>query len=84
MSSQAAPAIELATSTTEIQQCLPVMLQLRPHLHPDSFVERVQTQMTTGYQLAYLQDINVIAVAGFNITSNLACLLSINSIYDTK
>ena len=72
MSSQASPAIELATSTTEIQQCLPLMLQLRSHLYSDSFIDRVQQQMQTGYQLAYLQDINIIAVAGFNITSNLA------------
>ena len=51
------------------------MLQLRRHLHPDSFVSQVREQMQAGYRLAYLQDAqddNIIAVAGFTITTNLA------------
>ena len=72
MSPQAVTKIKLATSAAEIQQCLPVMRQLRPHIQADSFVLQVQQQMQIGYQLAYLQNSQIIAVAGFNITTNLA------------
>ncbi|MEL6928412.1 MAG: GNAT family N-acetyltransferase [Cyanobacteria bacterium J06600_6] len=72
MSNQAAE-IKLATSIADIQRCSPVMLQLRPHLQADVFVRQVQQQMQTGYKLAYLQDTNLVAVAGFNIAINLAC-----------
>lgn len=67
--------IKLATSTTEIEQCFPVMSQLRSHLTADSFVQQVQSQMQTGYQLAYVyddQDDQVVGLAGFNIATNLA------------
>ena len=71
MNPQAAE-IKLANSSAEIKRCFPVILQLRPHLQSDNFVRQVQQQMQAGYQLAYLQDPEITAVAGFNITMNLA------------
>ena len=72
MDFQAATKIELAISATEIQQCFPIMYQLRPHLRADTFVRQVQQQMQAGYQLAYLQNSQMVALAGFNIATNLA------------
>ena len=71
MSSQAS-TIKLANSTTEIKQCFSVMLQLRPHLVASDFVRQVEAQMTVDYQLAYICDREIVGVAGFNITTNLA------------
>jgi GNAT superfamily N-acetyltransferase len=72
MNLQASATIQLAISVAEIEQCFPVMSQLRSHLLADNFVQQVQTQMETGYQLAYIHDQQVVGVAGFNITNNLA------------
>jgi GNAT superfamily N-acetyltransferase len=72
MSSQSAGIIKLATSVVEIEQCFPVMSQLRSHLDADDFVQQVQIQMTSGYQLAYIHDQQIVGVAGFNIANNLA------------
>ncbi len=72
MSSQSAGMIKLATSVVEIEQCFAVMSQLRSHLQADNFVQQVQTQMETGYQLAYIHDEQVVGVAGFNLANNLA------------
>ena len=62
MNSQTSSIIKLATSVAEIEQCFPVMSQLRPHLPADNFVQQVQTQMTTGYQLAYIKDLKDLEV----------------------
>jgi GNAT superfamily N-acetyltransferase len=75
MNPQPSSIIKLATSIVEIEQCFPVMSQLRPHLLADNFTQLVQTQRSTGYQLAYIyddQDDQVVGVAGFNIATNLA------------
>jgi GNAT superfamily N-acetyltransferase len=75
MNPQPSSIIKLATSIVEIEQCFPVMSQLRPHLIADSFAQQVQEQMQTGYHLAYVyddQDDQVAGVAGFNIGNNLA------------
>ena len=72
MSSQAS-TIKLANSTSEIEQCFPLISQLRPHLIADDFVRQVEMQMSAGYQLAYIRDRKiVVGAAGFNITTNLA------------
>jgi GNAT superfamily N-acetyltransferase len=72
MNPQASATIQLAISVAEIEQCFPVMSQLRSHLQADNFVQQVQTQMETGYQLAYIHDEQVVGVAGFEISTNLA------------
>ncbi|MBB3168915.1 GNAT family N-acetyltransferase [Simiduia aestuariiviva] len=64
--------IKLAASDAEIQACLPVMRQLRPHLIADRFVPLVRQMQSEGFQLAMAQAENqVVAVAGFRITTNL-------------
>ena len=72
MNPQPFATIQLAISVAEIEQCFPVMSQLRSHLGTDDFVQQVQAQMETGYQLAYIHDAQVIGVAGFEISTNLA------------
>ena len=63
----------LAKSDDEIRNCYPVMAELRPHVKPDEFLTRVKRQtVTAGYQLAYVIDQEVKAVAGFRISENLA------------
>src|SRR5262245_52475663 len=65
--------IALATEDDEIQSCYPVMVELRPHVQPDEFLERVKRQMEiAGFRLAYLRDGEVKAVAGFRISECLA------------
>ena len=63
----------LAKSDDEIRNCYPVMAELRPHVKPDEFLTRVKRQSeAAGYQLAYVVDQEVKAVAGFRISENLA------------
>lgn len=44
----------------EIEQCFPIMSQLRLHLKVDDFVQQVQAQMVADYQLAYIYDSEVV------------------------
>ena len=65
--------ITLALSEQEILDCYPVMAQLRPHLKRDEFVSTVKRLAeVAGYELAYLTDGEVKAVAGFRISEWLA------------
>jgi GNAT superfamily N-acetyltransferase len=65
--------IQLATSVDQIRSCYTVMAELRPHVKADEFVTRVQRQKEiAGYELAYVFDQEVRAVAGFRISENLA------------
>lgn len=67
------PAIRIVETPAEIEQCFPVMAQLRPQLERAEFVTRVRRQMAGGYRLAVLSaDNSVKAVAGYRITENLA------------
>lgn len=66
------PQIKLATSAAEIEQCFPVMSQLRLNLQADNFVWQVQQQIVAGYRLAYLYDVKVVGVAGFKIDTSLS------------
>jgi GNAT superfamily N-acetyltransferase len=61
--------IVLAKEDQEIQSCYPVMAELRPHLRPDEFLARVKKQAEFGgYQMAYLIDGEIKAVAGFRVS----------------
>lgn len=61
--------IFLAESDDEIQKCYPVMAELRPHIQPDEFLPQVKKQAEiAGFQLAYLVDEEVKAVAGIRIS----------------
>ena len=65
--------IRLAESDDEIQKCYAVMAGLRPHIQADEFPARVKNlAKNTGYELAYLMDAEVKAVAGFRISEWLA------------
>ncbi|MBI4784623.1 MAG: GNAT family N-acetyltransferase [Oscillatoriophycideae cyanobacterium NC_groundwater_1537_Pr4_S-0.65um_50_18] len=77
--------IQLAESDAQILGCFPTVVQLRPHLNADEFVDRVRRQMLNGYRLAFVQDKKIqgegeidavpdqtIAVAGFRISECLA------------
>lgn len=66
--------IQIAVTEQQIHDCFPVMVQLRPHLDVDSFLEQVMQQAGHNYRLSYMQDDNhkVVAVAGFRISHSLA------------
>ncbi|GAA6619830.1 GNAT family N-acetyltransferase [Scytonema sp. NUACC26] len=65
--------IQLAESDSQILECFPVMLQLRPYLEPTKFVEQVRYQMKEGYKLAFVQvEGQIVAVTGFRISTCLA------------
>ena len=62
--------IAFARTDEEIQECYPVMSELRPHIKPEEFVPRVRRQMEGfDFRLAFLKDDNdVKAVAGIRIS----------------
>ncbi len=65
--------IRLAKEDQEIQNCYAVMAELRPHVGPAEFLVRVKRQAAAaGYQIAYLTDGEVKAVAGFRMSECLA------------
>jgi GNAT superfamily N-acetyltransferase len=65
--------INVAQSEQEILDCYSVMAELRPHIQPDEFLPLVKrlTEIA-GFQLAYLTDGEIKAVAGFRISQWLA------------
>ena len=65
--------IAIATSSTDIERCFPVMVQLRTHLSREQFIEQVQLQQKQGYHLAYLEDCGEVrSLAGFHFFNMLA------------
>ena len=65
--------ILIAKTDREIQDCYAVMAELRPHIQHSEFLAQVKRQAEdTGYQLAYLTNGGVKAVAGFRISEWLA------------
>jgi GNAT superfamily N-acetyltransferase len=65
--------IALARTDAEILRCFPVMAQLRPHIPPDQFMERIRRQQREGYQLAFCEDAGAVqAVAGYRFGEFLA------------
>lgn len=65
--------IALATTDADLAACFPVIAQLRPHLTPEEFSQRVRRQQGSGFQLAACRaDGEVVAVAGFRVLENLA------------
>ncbi|HWN09470.1 MAG TPA: GNAT family N-acetyltransferase [Pyrinomonadaceae bacterium] len=65
--------IRVAQTDQQILDCYPVMAELRPHIQRDEFLPLVKrlTEIA-GFQLAYLTDSEVKAVAGFRISEWLA------------
>jgi GNAT superfamily N-acetyltransferase len=65
--------IQLTESDSQIVECFAILAQLRPHLKQENFLEQVQRQQQSGYQLAFVEeDGHVVAVAGFCISECLA------------
>jgi GNAT superfamily N-acetyltransferase len=66
-------SIQLATSNSQVLECFPVLIQLRPHLQSSDFLAQVQRQQQNGYQLAFLvHKDQVFGVTGFSILESLA------------
>jgi len=62
-----------AVEETEILRCFELMHLLRPNLDKESFVQRVKSQMNTGYRLFYMyQESTLVALAGCRLGLNLA------------
>lgn len=65
--------IALAESDEEIINCFSVMAELRPHLTKNEFLPTVRRlSENAGFQMAYLTDGEIKAVAGFRISEWLA------------
>lgn len=65
--------IKIAHDDEEISDCYPVMAELRPHIQAHDFLPLVKRLTDlTGFQLAYLVDEEIKAVAGFRISEWLA------------
>jgi GNAT superfamily N-acetyltransferase len=65
--------IRRAQDETSVERCVPVLLELRPHLTPADCRRRVLRQMAAGYRLATLErDGQIEAVAGYRLLENLA------------
>jgi len=65
--------IRIASNEREIAACYPVMRELRPHLAPEEFLERVMLQAREGYRIAFVEaDEEVVAVAGVRVAHTLA------------
>src|SRR4029453_748826 len=65
--------ITVARSEQEISGCYPVMAELRPHIQPNQFLRMVRRLAEIAdFQLAYLTDGEIKAVAGFRISEWLA------------
>ena len=61
--------VTLAKSENEITDCFTLISELRPHLTLDDFISKVKVMSkTTGYELVYLDDEGIKAVAGMKIS----------------
>jgi GNAT superfamily N-acetyltransferase len=65
--------IALARTETELLRCFPVMRQLRPHLTPEQFLERIRRQQEAGARLVFLEDAGEVrSLAVYRLAENLA------------
>ena len=65
--------IRFAQTDTDIRNCFPIMVQLRPHLVEEEFVARVRKQEKDGYRLVlFEEDSKVQAVSGFRTGESLS------------
>lgn len=66
--------VRLVEGEADLHRICPVMLQLRPAFDATSLLAQIRQQMADGYRLAYVEDAGrVVCVAGFVITTKLAC-----------
>ncbi len=65
--------VYIAGTEQELKRIAPVLLELRDHYDTESLLVRIRQQQRDGYQLAFVEENGeVLAVAGFVITSKLA------------
>lgn len=65
--------IQIAKSLETIEQCFPVMKELRPHICREDFVSQVIRQQESGYELAFIEETTKIkSLAGFREAEYLA------------
>ncbi|HEU4328215.1 MAG TPA: GNAT family N-acetyltransferase [Roseiflexaceae bacterium] len=65
--------IKLVETDEEIAACYPVMVQLRPHLSEQAFLEQVRRQKGDGFLLAALEEGGQVrALAGFRVIEMLS------------
>ena len=65
--------VHIAGDEQELKRIAPVMLELRDHFDTDGLIARIRRQQREGYIVAYVEEGGeVLAVAGFVITSKLA------------
>ena len=66
--------IAIAETESDILRCYPVLSELRPHVPPGEFLERVRSEGARGgYRLAFLEEGGEVrAVAGFRLSEFLA------------
>ncbi|WP_048647086.1 GNAT family N-acetyltransferase [Nitratireductor soli] len=63
-----AERIKIAETPVEIAACFPVMQELRPHLDAQAFEKQIgRLRDLHGYRLAFLEDGDVVCVAGLRI-----------------
>jgi GNAT superfamily N-acetyltransferase len=61
--------VSLAKTEAEVSDCYDLIRELRPHLTLNDFIIKVSRMAnTTGYELAYLHDGGIKAVAGFRVS----------------
>lgn len=57
-----------ATSYEDISRCEKVILELRPHLHPENLWEQYQKQLAENYQILYIWDeAQAVAFVGYRL-----------------
>lgn len=63
---------KLATTDDEILNCFDVIVELRPHLKKDGFLQLIREMENDGYRLAFHEDRGiVVAASGYRIYTNL-------------
>ena len=66
--------VQIALTDLQIDECYPVMHELRPHLERAAFIDIVRDMQQDGYILVYLEGSDVVlGVAGFRIKRTLFC-----------
>lgn len=65
--------IKLAELDKELRGCFPVILQLRPNLKEEEYIQKVKIQQKENYHIVFIKDKGFVkAVAGFRIANSLA------------
>jgi GNAT superfamily N-acetyltransferase len=70
--SRTEPRLVNVTTPEQIAATFPVMQQLRQHLQADRYVAEIQAMMSEGYRLLSAVEEEVVAVAGYRVSSSLA------------